>query len=175
MWNIKWLGAHVHILQKTLKLGPFDLHEWLITNNNPFSKIVLENLSIEFLFLTLLWALYNCRIFNTLTAFSCACLANMDSKFADTFSTLLRYTLAASGSKTFWPDAIASSSLVEGLVQYLRMRYSPCIVGKCVLRWLMRPKSDVWELMCMKVKWGCSPFKLYFIAWVTVMILQLPW
>ena len=29
----------------------------------------------------------------------------------------------------------------------------------------------MWELMCMKVKWDCSPFKLYFIAQVTMMIL----
>ena len=95
----------------------------------------------------------------------------MDSKFANAFSTLPRYILAASGSKTFQPDAIASSSSVGGSVQSLRMRYSLCIAGKCVLRWLMRPKSDLWELMCMKVKWDCSPFKLYFIAQVTMMIL----
>ena len=44
----------MHILQKISKLGPFNLHEWLIASNNPFSKIVLENFSIEFLFLMLL-------------------------------------------------------------------------------------------------------------------------
>jgi len=53
MWDVKWLGAHVHILQKVVELRTFNLLEWLITGHNPFCYISLESLSVECLFLVI--------------------------------------------------------------------------------------------------------------------------
>ena len=53
MWDVKWLGSHVHILQKVVELWPFNLLKWLITDNNPFCYISLESLSVEYLFLVI--------------------------------------------------------------------------------------------------------------------------
>ena len=51
-----------------------------------------------------------------LTTFACDCFANMESRFVETASAHPRYKLVASVSKTFSPDAIASSSSVGGSV-----------------------------------------------------------
>jgi hypothetical protein len=53
MQDVKWPGAHVHILKEAAELRPFHLFKGLITSDNPFCHISFESLSVEFLFLVI--------------------------------------------------------------------------------------------------------------------------
>ena len=47
MWDVKWLGSHVRVLQKMAELRSFNLLKRLITSNNPFCYIFLKGLQIK--------------------------------------------------------------------------------------------------------------------------------
>jgi len=47
VWDVEWLGSHVHVLQKMVELRSFNLLKRLITNNNPFCYIFLKGLQIK--------------------------------------------------------------------------------------------------------------------------------
>jgi hypothetical protein len=53
MWNVKWLGAPVHILKKAAELGPFNLLKGLITGNDPLCYVSLEGVWVKCLFLVI--------------------------------------------------------------------------------------------------------------------------
>ena len=54
MWHVKWLGAHVYVVQKVMEFGPFNLLEWLVTGNNLFYYISLKSLMVKCFYLVIL-------------------------------------------------------------------------------------------------------------------------
>ena len=142
MWDVKWLGSHVHVLQKMAELRSFNLLKRLITSDDPFCYIFLKGLQIKWLVL----ATSPVKKSDGQSVTYCILLQLLRKHGQQVFRSSFHSCKIGVGSlfiQSFFLDVISSPSSVVGSVWSLRMRKSLCMARKCVLRCPTKPKAHL--------------------------------